>query len=269
MKQIFTNSIGAVLVASLMVAGSVAKAQTASTTGVALAAVSEKKTVVKADSSSTTTTAQPAAKAADAAWTPVRRLWGYAFGDMYYNAHADATNRGAETMYNGVPTYRNAFQFRRVYLGYDYDISQKFTAEVLLASEPNANTGVNGTTSIQNGDNLVDNKQAFFIKNAYLRVKDVWTGTDLIIGEQPTIITGIADQVWGYRFIEKTISDIHKLANTYDIGASLQGTFDPATKNFGYGVLLGDGTQAALLSAANANTGFGPRIGDVDELKRR
>ena len=45
-------------------------------------------------------------------------------------------------MYNGVPTYRNAFQFRRIYLGYDYEITKKFKAELLLASEPNANTGV-------------------------------------------------------------------------------------------------------------------------------
>src|ERR1700743_139857 len=103
--------------------------------------------------SQTTTTAKPAEK--DTTWTPVRRLWGYSFGDFYYNAHADATNRGAETMYNGVPTDRNAFQFRRVYLGYDYDIDQHFTAEVLLASEPNANTTVaNATTAnVQNGDN--------------------------------------------------------------------------------------------------------------------
>lgn len=266
MKQIFTNSIGAVLVASLMVAGSVAKAQTASTTGVALAAVSEKKTVVKADSSSTTTTAQPAAKAADAAWTPVRRLWGYAFGDMYYNAHADATNRGAETMYNGVPTYRNAFQFRRVYLGYDYDISQKFTAEVLLASEPNANTGVNGTTSIQNGDNLVDGKMSFFIKNFNLRYRNIWTGTDLVIGEMSTpgfalnepgtnAPTSLSEKTWGYRSIEKTITDFHK-TNSYDVGASLQGTFDPATKNFGYVFMVGNNSTSSLLSASNPNTGF-------------
>ncbi|HZX59019.1 MAG TPA: hypothetical protein VFE54_09840 [Mucilaginibacter sp.] len=69
---------------------------------------------------------------ADTSWKPVRRLWGYAFGDFYYNAHADVANRGGETNYNGVPTYRNSFQFRRIYLGYEYDINKKFTAEVYL-----------------------------------------------------------------------------------------------------------------------------------------
>src|ERR1700761_8223810 len=87
---------------------------------------------------------------ADTTWKPVRRLWGYAFGDLYYNAHADAANRGGETNYNGVPTYRNAFQFRRVYLGYDYDIDKRFSVELLLASEPSANTAVSGSTTISN-----------------------------------------------------------------------------------------------------------------------
>ena len=218
----------------------------------------------QAQQTTTQTTTTSTTTTADTSWKPVRRVWGYTFGDFYYDAHTDAGARGGETNYAGVPTYRNAFQFRRIYLGYDYDITKKFSASLLLSSEPSASTSVSGTTTISNGDNLVDNKQAFFIKNAYLRVKDVWTGTDLIIGEQPTIITGLADQLWGYRFIEKSISDLHKLANTYDIGASLQGTFDPATKNFGYGVLLGDGSQAALLSAANANTGFYKQLsGDV------
>ncbi|MFI5141640.1 MAG: hypothetical protein ACHQII_04735 [Bacteroidia bacterium] len=231
------------------------------------------------------------AKAADAdtSWKPQRRVWGYAFGDEYYDAHADATNRGSEGMYNGVPTYRNAFQFRRLYLGYDYEISKKFKAEVLLASEPNANTGVVGTTStstttltnvvggsattkttttttVSNGDNLVDGKMAFWIKNFNLRVRDVWNGTDFVIGELSTPgfalnepgtngPNSLSEATWAYRSIEKTITDFHK-NNSYDVGAALQGTFDPATKNFGYIAMIGNNSTASLLSAANANTGF-------------
>lgn len=191
-----------------------------------------------------------------AAWTPVRRVWGYSFGDFYYNAHADAANRGAETNYNGVPTYRNAFQIRRVYLGYDYDIDQKFSAELLLASEPSANTGVNGSTAIQNGDNLVDNKMAFFIKNIDLRWKGVWSGTDLVVGEMSTpAFSLLSEKIWGYRAIEKTVADFHK-TNSYDVGAALQGVFDPATRNYGYDVMVGDNTGASLLSASAANSGF-------------
>ncbi len=222
------------------------------------------------------------AAAEDTSWKPQRRVWGYTFGDFYYTAHADndfvgatgvpeggagaLSKRGAETNYNGVPTYRNAFQFRRIYLGYDYEITKKFKAEFLLASEPSANTGVNGTTSIQNGDNLVDGKMALWIKNANIRARDIWTGTDFVIGEMSTpgfalnepgtnAPMSLSEATWSYRSIEKTVTDFHK-NNSYDLGAALQGTFDPATKNFGYVVMMGNNSQASLLSAASANTGF-------------
>ena len=192
----------------------------------------------------------------DTAWKPVRRIWGFAFGDLYYDAHADAANRGPETNYNGVPTYRNAYQFRRIYLGYDYDIDRKFAVEVLLASEPSANTTVSGTTTISNSDNLVDNKMAFYIKLFDLRVRNVWKGTDFIIGETLTpAFPMLTEKIWGYRSIERTVADFHR-TNAIDVGAALQGVFDPATKNFGYDILIGNNTAAGLLTAANANTGF-------------
>jgi hypothetical protein len=195
----------------------------------------------------------------DTSWIPVRRFWGLAFGDFYYDAHADVpgtSGRGAETNYSGVPTYRNAYQFRRIYLGYDYDINKQFSVEMLLSCEPSANTAVATGTTISNSDNLADNKMAFFIKLFDLRWKNVWKGSDFVIGESLTPVTVmLTEKIWGYRNIEKTIADFHK-AGLYDVGASLQGVFDPATKNFGYDVMIGDNTQASLLSAANANTGF-------------
>jgi hypothetical protein len=226
----------------------------------------------------------------DTSWKPVRRIWGYTFGDFYYDAHADANivsatgkpsanGRGGETNYSGAPTYRNAFQFRRIYLGYDYDISKKFSVEILLASEPNANTatvagiststttltGANGatattttttTTTVPNSDNLVDGKMSFYIKLFNLRVKSVWNGSDLIVGEQLTpAFAMLTEKIWGYRSIERTISDFHR-TNAYDVGAGLQGFFDPASKNFGYDILIGNNSTATLGLAANANTGF-------------
>ena len=262
MKRNFTKNISFCLLAGSMLLGATASAQQTT-----LASVERVAKTTKPDSAKEAASDK---KAADAAtWTPVRRLWGYSFGDLYYAGHSDPTansSRGAETMYNGVPTDRNAFQFRRLYLGYDYDIDQHFTAEVLLASEPNANTGVNGSTSIQNGDNLVDNKMGFFIKNFNLRYRNIWNGTDLVFGEMSTPgfalnepgtngPTSLSESTWAYRSIEKTITDFHK-NNSYDVGAALQGTFDPATKNFGYVFMVGNNTSASLLSAANANSGF-------------
>jgi len=260
----FTRLFSIAAVATLTLAAFTVKAQTNSTV---LAAVPAAKTETKADAKTDAAATTEVKKAAeDTSWKPQRRIWGYVFGDLYYNAHADKTNRGGENMYNGVPQYRNAFQFRRIYLGYDYEITKKFKVELLLASEPNANTGVNGTTSIQNGDNLVDGKMAFWIKNANLRVRDLWNGTDLVIGEMATPgfalnepgtngPVSLSESTWSYRSIEKTITDIHK-NNSYDLGAALQGTFDPATKNYGYVFMVGNNSTSSLLSAANANTGF-------------
>jgi hypothetical protein len=211
------------------------------------------------DSGSKAKPSAPGIKSADpvdTAWKPTRRFWGLTYMDYYYDAHEDSYNRGPETNYAGVPTYRNAFQFRRIYLGYDYDINKKFAAEILLSCEPSANTAVSGTTSVSSSDNLADNKMSFFIKLADVRVRDVWTGSDFIMGEQLTPLTvKLTEKIWGYRSVEKTIADLHR-SNLYDLGGSLEGSFDPQTKNFGYDLMIGNNSQSALLSAANANTGF-------------
>lgn len=264
MKKLSTKLLNMALVAGLLITGMEAKAQTQAT--LASTETMTKKDAPKTDATTATQTKQ--ADPVDTAWHPQRRLWGYSFGDFYYDQHSPAitSTQGKENNYYQVPSNRNAFQFRRLYLGYDYDINKKFKAEVLLASEPTANTGVNGSTSIQNGDNLVDNHMAFYIKNFNLRVRDIWNGTDLVFGELSTPgfalnepgtngPTSLSESTWGYRSIERTITDFHK-NNSYDVGASLQGTFDPKTKNYGYVLMVSNNSTSSLLSAASANTGF-------------
>lgn len=259
MKKTITRLCGAVFavpVVALLLTSFTAEAQTT------FASVNTIKSTTYTDSAATdkagVTTLKLVAKPADAPWTPVRRLWGYTFGDFYYAPKVDPGNRGAETNYIGVAPSRNAFQFRRVYLGYDYDIDKKFSVELLLASEPSANTNVNGATAIPNGDDLVDGKMAFYIKNINLRWKSIFKGTDFVIGEMATpAFSLLSEKIWSYRSIEKTVADFHK-TNSFDVGAALQGVFDPATKNFGYDFMIGNNSQANLLAAgtANANTGF-------------
>lgn len=158
------------------------------------------------------------------------KLWGYMFGDYYVKAQADSLNRGSSSQYSGVPKNRNAFQIRRLYLGYNYNITKKFAAEVLLEAAP--------------GEGLTDSKLAFYIKLANLRIKDLWKGTDLVLGQVSTPGFAMSSEpIWGYRSIEKTIIDIRGTPS-YDLGASLQGKFDPKTSNFGYDLMVGNGTGA-------------------------
>src|SRR6185312_4095508 len=205
LNQMYKNVLNQGIVVLIILFGSCffAKSQT-----IATASASADNRSDHPPAASVTTAAKP--QETDTTWKPVRRLWGYAFGDFYYDAHADAASRGAETSYAGVPTYRNAFLFRRLYLGYEYDITKKFAVEVLLASEPNANTNPVTGTTISNSDNLADNKMAFYIKNFALRVRSIWKGTDLVLGETLTpSFPLLTEKIWGYRSIDRTIADFH------------------------------------------------------------
>ena len=182
-----------------------------------------------------TTPAKP-----DSTFKPSGKLWGYVFGDFYYKDHADSFNRGGSNQYSNIEKTRNAFQIRRAYLGYNYEITQKFAAELLLAAEDNV-TNASGTTS---GDLLSNNKLAFYIKLANLRVRNLWEGTDLVVGQVSTpAFPLLIEPTWGYRSIERTIADVRRTPS-FDLGATLQGKFDPKTGNYGYNVIVGNGTGA-------------------------
>ena len=185
------------------------------------------------------------------------RIWGYVFGDFYYKGHSDSLNRGGNNQYTGIPQSRNAFQFRRIYLGYDYNISEKFSAELLLAAEDNFPAFNPPSSGVVSGDQLSNTKETFFIKLANVRWKNIWKGTDLIVGEQATpSFPLLTEKVWNYRSVERTIIDIRRTPS-YDLGAGLQGKFD-AKGNFGYDVLVANGT-----SDKPASNGFKWFYGDL------
>jgi hypothetical protein len=172
------------------------------------------------------------------------RIWGYTFGDFYYKGHSDSLNRGGNNQYSGIPKNRNAFQFRRIYLGYDYNISKKFSAELLLSAEDNFPAFNPPSSAAASGDELINNKESFFIKLANIRWKGIWKGTDLVVGEQSTpSFPLLSEKIWSYRSIERTIADIRRTPS-YDLGIGLQGVLDPKTKNFGYDLLVANGSSA-------------------------
>ncbi len=171
------------------------------------------------------------------------RLWGYAFGDFAYKGHSDSLSRGGSNQYTGIPQSRTTFQFRRIYLGYDYNITKKFSAEVLLAAEDNFPAGDPPSSVAASGDELLNNKLSFYIKLANIRWKNIWKGTDLVVGQMATpAFPLLTEKVWAYRSIERTVADIRRTPS-YDMGAALQGHFDPKA-NFGYNLMVGNGSSA-------------------------
>lgn len=179
-----------------------------------------------------------------AAGTPkTGHLWGYAFGDYATKAHSDSLVRGGANQYTGMKKNENGFAFRRIYLGYDYNISKKFSTELLLAAEDNTtHTNAAGTTTTS-GDLLTNNKYTFYIKYANVRWKDIWRGTDLIIGQSMTpAFSANSERVWGYRSVERTIADIRRTPS-FDLGVSLRGRFDKES-NYGYDLMVANGNGA-------------------------
>lgn len=162
---------------------------------------------------------------------PSGKVYGYAFGDYYYKMHADSFLRG-NTQYAGMPESANSFEFRRVYLGYEFNISERFTTDVLLAYE--------GTTLSDNTTRTV------FVKSANLRWKNIWKNTDMIFGMQATPAWSLTtEKIWGYRSIEKTILDMRRGAGSADLGIGIQGKFDDKG-NYGYNFLVANGSGARI-----------------------
>ena len=175
----------------------------------------------------------------DSSFKPSGDLRMLSFGDFYYKAHADALNRGVN-QYSNIEKGRNAFQIRRIYLGYSYQLHPKFAAELLLAAEDNVATN----SGMISGDLLSNGKLAFFIKLANLRWKNLWKGTDLVIGQvsKPAFIF-LVDPIWNYRSVERSLAD-QRYVPSYDLGAALQGKFDPSKGNFGYDFMISNGSGA-------------------------
>ncbi|HMG81606.1 MAG TPA: hypothetical protein VK559_01095 [Ferruginibacter sp.] len=183
-------------------------------------------------------------------FVPGGKLWGQVFMDYYYVAHQDSLGRGTGQYSNGGKTpitgeyakNRNELQYRRIYIGYNYDIAPKFSAELLLSSEKDVPGGdVSGTGA--GGAGIGSLTQ--FIKYANIRWKGIFPGSDVVVGQMATpAFATSSEPVWGYRSVEKTIADFRG-TNSYDLGISLQGKFDPKKGNYGYNVMFGNGTKAA------------------------
>ena len=124
---------------------------------------------------------------------------GLMFGDLFYNASA----------INPANKDLNGFQFRRVYITTDYTINDQFSTRFRMES------------AISSGSNI-----GVFVKDAWLKWKNVFKGSDLIIGMSPTPAFDVSEGAWGYRSLEKTIMDYFGIVSSRDIGIDLKGKLD-------------------------------------------
>jgi len=170
---------------------------------------------------------------------PSGKIWGYAFGDYAYKLHADAEKRGS-IQYSKLPQDYNSFNFRRIYLGYDYEFSPNVSSQFLLAHESSSEANTS------NSDVLTDNNRGVFIKAMNIRFKNIIPRATIVAGQQatPTFAT-LVDPVWGYRSVEKSISDQRGISSSTDLGIGIFGKIGK-NENVGYDVMLGNNNGAKL-----------------------
>jgi hypothetical protein len=161
---------------------------------------------------------------------------GYMFGDYYYNVGRDAVNLPTSNVASpaGGQNY-SAFQLRRAYFTYDNDINEQFTSRFRLEADQGA-----GTSAVTNGDQVGSGKIGVFVKDAYLTWKNVFAGSNLIFGMQPTPAYEVSEAAWGYRSLEKTIGDLRSFVDSRDLGISLKGKITDDGM-FNYWVMVGNG----------------------------
>ncbi|GEM_PF-908424 len=155
-------------------------------------------------------------------------LWGQAFADYLYKAQAtNASEKGT-----------NGFEFRRIYLGYDQDISEQFTARVLIQAN--------------NEDTARSGAMDFTAQEVYLEWKNLVPLSSIYFGVSATPSIAIAEKIWGYRSLEKVILDRNGLVAIDDMGIGIKGK------------CAADGSVGYALMAAN---GQGVRL-ENDKLKK-
>ena len=141
---------------------------------------------------------------------------GYMFGDYYYVLAADEADAKQ-------PHKRNAFRFRRVYFTYQKDIATDFAVRFRLEAK---DAGFDE-----------DAKMEPFLKHGYLQWKQGLGDADIYLGLSGTPTWAVAEKVWGYRSVAKTVLDWNKIGSSADLGAALKG----AAGQLRYHLMVGNG----------------------------
>lgn len=150
---------------------------------------------------------------------------GQVYADYFYNVARDTGFAGLNNAAIEGPKDFQGFVLRRATLNYDKEISEKFSARFRLEADSKSNTS--------------NNRIGVFVKDAYLKWKNIFDGSDLIFGIQPTFSFEVSEKYWGYRSLEKTVQDLRGYVASRDFGIALRGKLTE-TGNVNYSVMIGN-----------------------------
>ncbi len=167
------------------------------------------------------------------------RVSGTVFADFQDQLHGTA-----------VPVDSSSFRFRRVQFTVDQDLDSVFSARVQLEADDNELTS--------------KGKSATFLKQVWLRWSHVGAFGDLYMGLSTTPTWSIAEGVWGYRSLEKTVLDVQGLGSATDMGVALQRA-PSAAHPLGWHLMLsnGNGQKPENTAGKKLALSLPYRVGDL------
>lgn len=174
---------------------------------------------------------------------------GVFYGDYFYNASRDTSANRANLPGSALtgPVSNQGFVIRRVYFTYDYDLAEQFATRFRLELDETPNSS--GAYAVLSNGNI-----GVFVKDAWLRWKNIFKGSDLYFGIQPTSAYEVSEGIWGYRSLEKTIMDLRGIVSSRVLGIALRGKLDD------------DGVFGYWITVANSNSGTQPK--DIGQTLR-
>ena len=168
-------------------------------------------------------------------WGSEGRISGYFFGDYYYVFKSlDAALED-----------RSGFQYRRIYLNYDKELSDTFSTRLRFE--------MNGQSFPADRDDST--KIVPFIKHGYLRWKRPQWRTNVYLGLSSNATWQNVEKVWGYRSVAKTTLDLHKMGNSTDFGVALKGDVDKS-KRISYHLMFANGMSTKAEIDNNKKVAF-------------
>jgi hypothetical protein len=157
-------------------------------------------------------------------------IHGLVVGDYFYKAGGDQQPYGDSLSQYSRPIAKDfqAFQIRRLHFFYDYTISESFFTRFQLEGNDK---------SLEQGGRL-----ALYVKTAYGEWRDIFRGSQLLLGLVRTPTWSSVEGIWGYRSIEKTIADARNLGSGSDMGVQLRGSIPINVLLMKYAVMIGNGS---------------------------
>jgi hypothetical protein len=156
-------------------------------------------------------------------------IHGLITGDYYYKVSGDQQRYGDSLSQYSRPIPRDfqAFQIRRVHFFFDYTISESFFTRFQLEGNDK---------SLEAGGRL-----GLYVKTAYGEWRNIFHGSNLLLGLVRTPTWSSVEGIWGYRSVEKTIADARNLGSGSDMGVQLRGSIPTNGLPLRYVLMIANG----------------------------